>query len=110
MEKNELLLTLGKNLRKYREANHLTQEQLAEKVGISYPFYANLERSGKGLSVYTLKNISEVLGVSMDCLLTDNRPNECLENLIVFLRDKPDSFINAVDSVVRAIYDSSFIR
>lgn len=104
MKKSELLLVLGKNLRKYREAAHLTQEQLAERAGISLPFYANLERSGKGLSIYTLKSFSEVLGVSTDSLLNENHPDENLDNLIAFLRNKPSSFIILADNIVRTLY------
>ena len=110
MKKAELLLILGKNLRKYREKAHLTQEQLAEKAGISLPFYANLERSGKGLSIYTLKKISEVLGISVDSLLTDNQPNENMDNLIAFLRDKPSSFISAADTVIRTLYNCKYFQ
>ena len=34
---------IGVNLRKYRLRAQLTQEQVAEKAGISVPFYGNIE-------------------------------------------------------------------
>lgn len=44
MTKQQLAIIIGKNLLKYRTENNYTQEELAEKVGISTSFYANLER------------------------------------------------------------------
>ena len=44
ISKEELALLIGNNIRKYRLKQNLTQEQLAERVGISTSFYANLER------------------------------------------------------------------
>lgn len=47
MTKNQLAHIIGKNLLKYRTENNLTQEELAEKVGISTSFYANIERGNR---------------------------------------------------------------
>ena len=45
---------IGMNLQRLRTQYGLTQEQLAEKVGISTSFYANLERRNKGVSISVL--------------------------------------------------------
>ena len=110
MEDHELLLILGNNLKKYRGIKHLTQEQIAELVGISCPFYANLERGGKGVSIYTLKRLADVLEVSADSLLSENLPDAEFSNLLSFLRDKPEPFIKAVNYIVRSLYESDTIH
>ncbi len=107
MENKEILLVLGKKLKQYRERNHLTQEQLAEKVGISYPFYANFERSGKGLSINTLVRLADALGVSTDSLLKEETPTEELDNLVAFLQGKPKSFISTANALIHTLYESN---
>ena len=43
-DKRSVQIIIGNNLRKYRLLAKLTQDELAEKAGISTPFLANLER------------------------------------------------------------------
>lgn len=54
---------IGMNLQRLRTQYGLTQEQLAEKVGISTSFYANLERGNKGVSISVLYDLANCLGV-----------------------------------------------
>lgn len=58
MNKDELMHLVGNNIRRYRLEQSLTQEQLAEKVGISTSFCANLERGKKSMSIKTLRDIA----------------------------------------------------
>lgn len=44
MNKNDLQVLAGRNLQRCRTNAKLTQEQVAEKAGISTSFYTNLER------------------------------------------------------------------
>ena len=59
------------NIRKYRKARKLTQEELAESAEISYDFMRRIEStSGKcGFSVYTLYKLALALNVSVDELM-----------------------------------------
>lgn len=50
----------GKRLRHLRMQHGLTQEQLAEAVGLSVDFVSNLERSVNAPSFETLEKLSEV--------------------------------------------------
>lgn len=100
MNKDELLLIVGRNLRKYRIEDNLTQEQLAEKAGISTPFYANLERGKKSMSILTLKKLASALQVSVDCLLNENNSNNRIRNLEMLLQDQPDSLIISIEKMV----------
>lgn len=53
----------GKRLRFIRRQKDLTQEQLAEAVGISVEFLSNLERGINGPSFETLEKLAGVLAV-----------------------------------------------
>lgn len=59
---------LGLRVRDARKAKHLTQEQLAEKVGISASFMGHIERGTRIASIDTLVSLCNVLEVS-PCLL-----------------------------------------
>ena len=62
---------LGLRVRDARKAKHLTQEQLAEKVGISSSFMGHIERGTRIASIDTLVSICNVLSVSPCLLLGD---------------------------------------
>ena len=62
---------IGENVRRFRLARNMTQEQLAETVGISTSFCTNIERGKKRPGLRVLVNLAEALSVSVDALLLD---------------------------------------
>ena len=65
----EINICLGNKLQKIRKSQGFTREKLAEKLGVSSRFLADVESGKVGVSVSTLKNIAIVTGVSTDFLL-----------------------------------------
>ncbi len=65
------LVSIGKNIRKFRLANKLRQEDLAEKTDLSVNYIGMLERGEKIPSLETFINIVNALGVSADMILMD---------------------------------------
>ena len=55
---------IGTNLQRLRTQRGLTQEQLAEKAGISTSFCANIERGNKGVSLSVLYDLADSCGLS----------------------------------------------
>lgn len=55
-----------------REMNHWTQEEVAEKLGMSTTGYAKIERGQTNVSVEKLKQIAQVFNVNVAQLLDDN--------------------------------------
>ena len=55
----------GKRLRYIRRHKDLTQEQLAEAVGISIEFLSNLERGVNAPSFETLEKLATILEVQV---------------------------------------------
>lgn len=99
---NEILLrTICSNLKNYRIRCGLTQEALAEKAGISTTFYANIERGAKGMSILTLKRLSEALGISVDYLLYEETSETHLKNIEAILKNKPEEFVVIVEKVIK---------
>lgn len=60
---------LGKQIQKYRKEAGLSQEELAENVGLSQIHLAYLEQGRRRPSLNALINISNILGISMDLLV-----------------------------------------
>ena len=62
---------IGQRIRKIRKANNLSQEQLAEKVGISTTHMSHIETGNTKLSLSVFVDIARVLSVQTDELLYD---------------------------------------
>lgn len=60
---------LAKRLRAMRNMLHLTQSTLAERVGITQPYLAELERGDKRPSIDVLEKLCGELNCSADYLL-----------------------------------------
>ena len=65
-------IKIGQQIRKYRKARGLSQEELAEKVYISIPHMSHIETGKTKLSLQVFVDIARVLGVSTDDLLGDS--------------------------------------
>ena len=106
MERDALMRIIGENLRKYREANGLTQEELSEKVGISTSFYANIERGAKGISIFTLRELADVLQISADFLLFEDRQDTRLQNIQALLKNQPEQIVALIEQIIRLLIES----
>ncbi|RQN09839.1 XRE family transcriptional regulator [Clostridium butyricum] len=65
-------INLGKNIKQERLKSNLTQEQLAEMLGISTSYMGRIERGERNLPIDTLIQISNILNVSIDYLLKNS--------------------------------------
>jgi len=63
---------LGERIRKIREQKKITQEMLAETIGLSNNYISNIERSRSIPSLETLIKICNVLEVTPDYVLLDS--------------------------------------
>ena len=65
--------TIGKNIKKYRKINDITQEKLASVTNLSYGFIKNLEAKNvhATISIETLDIIAKALNVKITDLLED---------------------------------------
>ena len=56
------------NVRRLRKRGHITQEQMAQHIGISRRTYANYERGVHAMPAEVLAVIADMFGTSMDYL------------------------------------------
>lgn len=62
-------ISLGQRIKKERLVRGLTQEKLAEMVGVSTNFISQIERGKSKMSVQNFAALAEALGTSADSLL-----------------------------------------
>lgn len=62
---------LGRRIREERQKLHLTQEQLAEKLNVSTTYIGFIERGERSITLGKLTLLANILGVSVDYLLSD---------------------------------------
>ena len=105
MDKKDLQVLTGSNLQRCRNKANLTQEQVAEQVGISTSFYANLERGSRSMSIPVLLALAEVLHVSADSILYEESDIIHIRSICNLLSNKPESFIIATEGVVCALVE-----
>ena len=70
MAMGEILVQIGKRLYKRRKEMGLTQEAMAERLGMSLTFYGEIERGRKRLSIEKILMVYEQTGMNPDYLLT----------------------------------------
>ena len=64
-------MSIGKNIKTHREERSLTQEQLAEMVGVSFQAVSSWERDEYLPETANVIRLAEVLGVSASAILED---------------------------------------
>ena len=74
LKKLDIDKVLGEAFKEYRVKNKLTQEKIAEKLGISVKYISRIENGTGGVKVETLVNYMNILGIT---------PNVIFEKLIV---------------------------
>lgn len=65
---------IGQRIRKFRKAHGLSQEELAEKIGISVTHMSHIETGNTKLSLPVFVKLADTLEVRTDDLLSDNSP------------------------------------
>ena len=100
MEKSELQKIIGINIQKARIQRNMTRDQLAEKVGISTTFLANLECGNKMMSVMNLQHLADALCVSTDMLLYGDASHNRMSNMNALLRNQSPEMIQYLEKLV----------
>lgn len=111
---NNLYETVSSELAEYRDKMDLTQEQLAEMVGISQSHYAKLENGQRLPSLKVLYALSQVFGIKMgDIIEPDVKFDECSDtdkliiqnNISFMLKDKSLSDLKSVERIISVILE-----
>ncbi len=100
MKKSDFQKIIGNNVRKYRERYDLTQEQFAEKAGISTSFCGAIETGRKAPSMYTMWKIADNLGVTVDFFIYENAASEEIASIVARLLDGDALYLRYIRNLI----------
>jgi transcriptional regulator with XRE-family HTH domain len=95
---------LGKRVKEERLRVGLTQEALAETVGLSAVYIGQIERGERKLSLESLVSVANALNVSVESLLRDSTEgniNSIITELVDLLRNHTYEEISLVTDIVK---------
>lgn len=75
------LISIGKRIQNRRKQLALTQEQLAEMMNVSIQMVSNVERGVKAIRIDNLINLSQILNISTDYILTGKETTTDIQSL-----------------------------
>jgi transcriptional regulator with XRE-family HTH domain len=81
---------IGRRIQKRRKQLMLTQEQLADMMNVSIQMVSNLERGNKAIRIDNLINLSQILDVSTDYILTGKETADDIGALTARIARLPD--------------------
>ena len=79
MGDNEFLKTMGQRIMVRRKSLRMTQEELAEKLGVSTQMISNLELGKKAIRPDNLARVCEVLELSADFVLMGSNTKSAVD-------------------------------
>lgn len=98
---NEADLTgIGKRIQIRRKQQGYTQEQLAEMMNVSIQMVSNLERGNKAIRIDNLINLSQILDISTDYILTGKETKYDIQALTTRIAQLPDRDRKMVEMLV----------
>ncbi len=74
-------IIIGRRVKEYRLQKQMSQANLAERVHMSVTYISHIETAKKKASLESLVRIANVLGVTVDHLLSGNQANDPAEYL-----------------------------
>lgn len=97
---------IGQRIRKLRKAHGLSQESLAEKIGISTTHMSHIETGNTKLSLPVLVDLAGVFNVQVDDLLSDRQPplkSTIMNEMLQILDSCTPQQLKIVEDMIRAL-------
>lgn len=70
--KQEILVIFGRNVRKIRIKQNLSQEQLSYKADLHRTYIGMIERAEKNITLVNIEKIAKALNIKIQDLFNDN--------------------------------------
>ena len=83
-----------------RKSLRMTQEELAEKIGVSTQMISNLELGKKAIRPENLAKVCEVLGLSADFVLTGTNTKTAVDTVAEKLTQLTDAELQMVSEMI----------
>ena len=100
---NERLYKISNNIKSARRSRGFSQSDLAQRVGLSTVYYAQIELGSKAPSLETLINISEALSVSIESLVYGNSITARQASIMQSIRNLSESDLEKIEKLLSLI-------
>ncbi len=94
------LAGIGRRIQRRRKQQGYTQEQLAEMMNVSIQMVSNLERGNKAIRIDNLINLSQILDISTDYILTGKETADDMQALTERIAKLPERDRKIVEMLV----------
>jgi len=103
MNKDDLNLWIGSQIRRERMRLRITQESLAETIGVSRNHISMLETGRKATRIETIYHIACAFNISLSELFLANEHASAQELISHVFCDCSDSEANALTEIIRVV-------
>lgn len=104
IEKKELNILVGANIKREREKAGLTQDQFSEILGIGSKSLSAAERGVVGISLSTLLKICDVLSVSPNAILRENSLKNNIQSITEQLAQLSPSQLEIAEDMLNKLF------
>lgn len=102
-------MKFGEKITKLKKLKKMSQVELAEKTGISRDAISKYERGDVMPSIEYAKRIADILGVSLDYLVSESDKEEALDNeavkrikeIQILPKDDKEKIYSVIDALIR---------
>ena len=105
MDKDELASLIGNNVRYYRMRRKMTQNELAQIVGVNASAITRIEGGTRMMSIPVLIDVANALSISTDALLFDPSASAHLQNIFMLLRGQTDKSITHLEHLLQVLVE-----
>lgn len=91
---------IGKRIQDRRKQQGYTQEKIAELMNVSIQMVSNLERGNKAIRIDNLINLSQILDISTDYILTGKETINDIGSLAERIAQLPDKDKKMIEVLV----------
>ncbi len=102
-KKDKLATEIGRRIATRRNQLGLTQEQAAEKAGLTQQFFASVETGSKNMRAESIIKVSRALNVSTDFLLTGQVSDIDCNNITAMLKPLTDRQFLKMEDIIRNV-------
>lgn len=94
---------MGRSIARIRTINHLTQEQLAEKIDVSTVFISQIETAVRKPSLETIYKLSIALNTTIDTLIGNDNLQTKSDEIAKLISGKTPEDLSFITRVLREI-------
>ena len=103
--KNTLTAEIGRRIAARRNQLGLTQEQAAERSGLTQQFFSSVETGAKNIRAESIIKVSKALNVSTDFLLTGVVADSDCNRLANKLKHLDEAHFLAIENIIENILE-----